>query len=89
MLEHIGSCIYGSNICIDLFPREKEAGMLSMGHVTSPSLLIPPKTNGWKQVGHCSSDCTKNLDDEAITIFNINLHAHLSGKNSGSYIFLI
>jgi hypothetical protein len=61
--------------------REKEAGMMSIGHATGTSLILPPNSKGWKVVGHCSADCTgSSLEQDGINIFNINLHAHLAGR---------
>jgi hypothetical protein len=61
--------------------RPVEAAMLLVSHSVVPSHLIPPKVEDYVTVGHCSPKCTAdNFPEDGITIFNILLHAHKSGR---------
>ena len=62
--------------------------MMTIGHVTMASLLIPPESKNFMVTGHCSDDCTsKYFPKDGITIFNVLLHTHLAGKIT-PFVFL-
>jgi len=63
--------------------REIEAGFFQILHNYLPSLVVPPETQDWTIVGHCSSACTQaSFDPEGINIFAVAMHAHTSGRLS-------
>jgi len=64
------------------FFRAQEAGQLVISHdIGSTVLTIPPNTPEFSVTGHCSADCTSDkLQSEGISIFNVLLHSHISGR---------
>lgn len=50
---------------IELFytsqPREHEAGILTLGHVVTSSMLIPPRTDKYDIIGMCVAQCTSQV----------------------------
>ncbi|CAL4079802.1 unnamed protein product, partial [Meganyctiphanes norvegica] len=60
--------------------RKYDAGIMTTGHRTSPTLFIPPGQEEWTSLGMCSSDCTKKgLPKGGIRILYSLLHTHLLG----------
>jgi hypothetical protein len=61
--------------------REHEAATMTVGHTVIASLVIPPKSEDFMIVGHCSSECTsEGLPKEGINVFNLLQHTHLTGR---------
>jgi len=61
--------------------RKFEAELLQIAHFVAPSHIIPPQSEAFTTVGHCSGECTKDrLPETGVNIFNILLHSHLAGK---------
>ncbi|XP_042889307.1 DBH-like monooxygenase protein 1 [Penaeus japonicus] len=61
--------------------REYDAGVLLLGHMVSPSHIIPPGRE-WKTIGHCDGGCVdQGLPDGEIKVFRGLLHAHLLGRD--------
>ncbi|KAK8384812.1 hypothetical protein O3P69_014395 [Scylla paramamosain] len=61
--------------------REHDAGVLTLGHTVSPTMIIPPGQE-WTTVAHCTSTCTqKTVPQTGITVFQGVLHAHLLGSS--------
>ncbi|XP_047476487.1 DBH-like monooxygenase protein 1 [Penaeus chinensis] len=61
--------------------REFEAGVLILGHMVSPSHIIPPGKE-WRTVGHCDGRCVEQaLPPEGVKVFRGLLHAHLLGTD--------
>jgi hypothetical protein len=61
--------------------REIEAGTYIAQHSTDPQLLVPPMTTDFVIASNCPSQCTQaTLPPSGITVFNVLLHSHLSGR---------
>lgn len=61
--------------------REEDAGIMILGHITNPSLLVPPQTSDLIVAGHLSPECSKTyFPQDGIQAFNSLLHGHLSGR---------
>ncbi|XP_069977634.1 DBH-like monooxygenase protein 1 [Penaeus vannamei] len=61
--------------------REFDAGVLILGHMVSPSHIIPPGSE-WKTIGHCDGGCVEQaLPAEGVKVFRGLLHAHLLGRD--------
>ncbi|XP_071518893.1 MOXD1 homolog 1-like [Panulirus ornatus] len=61
--------------------RQHDAGILIMGHIITPTHIIPPSHN-WLTVGHCHESCTQqNLPSGGIHVFQGVLHSHLLGSS--------
>ncbi len=59
------------------------AGIMILGHVVSPTMIIPPKVNDFVVEGLCASDCTQEFfPPEGITVFANILHTHLAGHGA-------
>lgn len=61
------------------FDRPIDAGLMTIGHQVDVSLTVPPNTQDYVVVGHCSPTCTLLLPLAGVTIFNALLHSHLAG----------
>jgi len=59
--------------------RQYEASLTSVLY-GNDGLLIPPNTRSFVYSGHCGSVCTEKLDPSGISIFNVQLHAHMFAK---------
>jgi len=57
---------------------------LSIGHGygrDEDNIIVPPNTADFVVAGHCSSDCTqKHVPLPGISVFNVLMHSHMSGK---------
>jgi len=61
--------------------RTQKAAQLMVYHETSVVLTVPPNATEFVVTGHCSSECTRGkFPEEGITVFNVLLHAHVSGR---------
>ncbi|KAK4288778.1 hypothetical protein Pmani_038210, partial [Petrolisthes manimaculis] len=61
--------------------RQHDAGILTLGHMLSPTLIVPPGRS-WNTVAYCSSQCThKTLPPGGIKAFLGFLHMHLLGSS--------
>ncbi|XP_035704417.1 DBH-like monooxygenase protein 2 homolog isoform X2 [Folsomia candida] len=60
--------------------RPIDAGLMTIGHQVDVSLTVPPNTQDYVVVGHCSPTCTLLLPLAGVTIFNALLHSHLAGR---------
>lgn len=61
--------------------RPIDAGFLALGQNVDISLTVPPSTDNFSVVGHCSPECTlAQIPTEGITAFASLLHSHKSGK---------
>lgn len=70
---------------IDLFYtdklREIDAAVVGIAHTVNHLQIIPPRTDNFLNIGHCSAECTSALiPEEGITLFNVMFHAHKAGK---------
>lgn len=70
---------------VDLFYtsklREIDAGVFRVSHATNHLLMIPPRTENFVNIGHCSAECTRaEIPDEGINLINVMFHAHKAGK---------
>lgn len=55
--------------------------MMTVGHLTSIAITIPPDSGAFKLAGHCDPICTdKYLPLDGINVFAVNLHSHMSGN---------
>jgi len=50
-------------------------------HATNLVMTVPPNTTDFVVTGQCGSDCTsKKFNEDGISVFNVLLHSHLSGR---------
>ncbi|XP_068239142.1 DBH-like monooxygenase protein 1 isoform X1 [Palaemon carinicauda] len=57
--------------------RQYDAGILTLGHIVSPTHIIPPGQK-WQTVAHCTDACTaRGIPPGGIKVFQGFLHAHL------------
>ncbi|ROT62616.1 dopamine beta hydroxylase [Penaeus vannamei] len=60
---------------------EFDAGVLILGHMVSPSHIIPPGSE-WKTIGHCDGGVVEQaLPAEGVKCVRGLLHAHLLGRD--------
>lgn len=59
--------------------RSNDAATLIFGHATSWAITIPPKSEDFVIVGHCSPRCSSNIPESGINVFSIAPHSHLAG----------
>jgi hypothetical protein len=51
-----------------------------VGHGVNIALTVPPNRKEFVVVGHCASECSEMFFPETgIHVFNVLLHAHISG----------
>ncbi|XP_021960173.1 DBH-like monooxygenase protein 2 homolog [Folsomia candida] len=62
--------------------RQEDAGLLAVGHETDFMFTIPPNISDFTLIGQCGPECTNwgIKEKEGVTIFNVLLHAHISGR---------
>jgi len=61
--------------------RTHEAGQLIVMHDIGVTMTVPPNTPEFVVTAHCSSGCTsRELGTDGISVFNVLLHSHLSGR---------
>ncbi|KAG4070170.1 hypothetical protein HA402_003860 [Bradysia odoriphaga] len=70
---------------IDLFYTSKlrdiDASVFGIAHTVNHLQIVPPRTDNFINVGHCSSECTQALiPEEGINLINVMFHAHKAGK---------
>jgi len=50
-------------------------------HPSDVTVTVPPNTTDFVVTAQCGSDCTsQKLNTEGISVFNVLLHSHLSGR---------
>ncbi|CAD5112434.1 DgyrCDS1656 [Dimorphilus gyrociliatus] len=63
--------------------KKYDQAVLEVGHTVGPYQIIPPKTEEFITLGHCSEECLneafKENKLEEVKIFSVMLHAHLKG----------
>jgi len=58
-------------------PRPQMAGILNIGHATTPIVTIPPGQPAYTLTGWCAEQCTQNsFPPEGLKILSVFLHAH-------------
>lgn len=66
---------------VDLFYtsklREIDAGVFGVAHTTSHLQIIPPGSENFLNVAHCSAECTRaRFPREGVNVINVMFHAH-------------
>lgn len=61
--------------------REIESGFLLLGSKIKFTQMIPPNSANFINAGHCGASCTQYFPQDGIHVYNILLHAHLSGRS--------
>lgn len=61
---------------IDLFYtsklREIDAAVFGVGHAVNHLQIVPPRTDDFLNIGHCSSDCTRaHIPEDGMTLFTV------------------
>ncbi|KAL5491375.1 hypothetical protein EMCRGX_G016654 [Ephydatia muelleri] len=70
----------GLNLIYTSTVPQNEAGILNLGLLTSPLLMIPPKASAFTVRGICMPNCSSSyFPPTGITIFANLLHSHLAG----------
>lgn len=41
--------------------RKNDVGIITLGHLVAPSLIIPEKQNYWNITGYCPGYCTEQV----------------------------
>ncbi|EDV25400.1 uncharacterized protein TRIADDRAFT_55459 [Trichoplax adhaerens] len=60
--------------------RPNDIGVLIMGHLVSPFLIVPNNQMQWNITGYCSGECTSMIfPKNGINIFALFFHTHLAG----------
>lgn len=70
---------------IDLFYtpnlRDIDAAVFGIAHTVNHLQIIPPRTDNFLNIAHCSSACTSRLiPADGMTLINVMFHAHKAGK---------
>lgn len=70
---------------IDLFYtsklREMDAAVFGIAHEVNHLQIVPPRSDDFINVGHCSAECTRGLiPEEGMNLINVMFHAHKAGK---------
>jgi hypothetical protein len=66
-----------------------DAGTLTLGHETDWTLTIPPASSNYMIVGHCAPSCSNKIPQGGISVFNVLLHSHLSGRIYGTHLVVL
>jgi hypothetical protein len=61
--------------------RDIEAAIFIQSYTVDPALLVPPSTSDFMIGSSCPAECTQSgLPPQGITVMNVLLHSHLSGR---------
>ncbi|XP_065886142.1 DBH-like monooxygenase protein 1 homolog [Dysidea avara] len=61
-------------------PRQFNSSMISVGYLTRPQMVIPPRVDRYTVYGYCSKRCTAaHLPEDGVTIFSNLFHTHVIG----------